>query len=488
MAEPTSFHPEIASYRWPPAPSVIPWRAAGGRPRAVLALTVALSCAAAPLTAQGVTGAAIEGRVLSRDSSPVEQAVVRVTNTSNGERWQTTTSARGRYFLEYLSVGGPYRIEVVAIGYEPVLRDAIFLGLGQRLTAHFTLATAVVQLQEITSTADPRLHAARTGPATVISDSTIARLPVANRDYTELALLSPQVTKSPNGGLSFAGQHDRLNSIQIDGAGNGDPFGRSFSGSGTPGWFVGLTAFTPAAVKELQVLSAPFDVRYGNFAGGLINAVTQSGSNRVEGSILGYLESADLTGADVTGSRGEDFSRKELGLTFGAPVVRDRVALFLNASVRQEVIPQSTPVPTSDTTGGADSAGVGIRYESLVRFQDLLRSYGVEPGSSSAGALHAPTRNLFVKVTAQLGVNSRLAVSHNYGHGSIRDETLGRGPGYYPLSSSGDEIPETINATRLAWTTAFGSRFSNELVLARVDDRWTCYSELRLSGSVPVGR
>ena len=98
-----------------------------------------------------------------------------------------------------------------------------------------------------------------------------------HRDYTELALLSPQVTKSPNGGLSFAGQHDRFNSIQIDGTNNIDPFGRSGSGNGTPGWAVGLTAFTPEAVKELQVVTAPFDVRYGNFAGGLINAVTSSG-------------------------------------------------------------------------------------------------------------------------------------------------------------------------------------------------------------------
>ena len=107
-------------------------------------------------------------------------------------------------------------------------RNPFFLALGQRLTAHFTLTPAVVQLQEITVTGtdDPRFDAARTGPAQIISDSTIARLPVTRRDYTELALLSPQVTKSPNGGLSFAGQHDRYNSIQIDGTNNNDPFGR----------------------------------------------------------------------------------------------------------------------------------------------------------------------------------------------------------------------------------------------------------------------
>jgi hypothetical protein len=423
--------------------------------------------ATVPLRAQGVTDAAIEGRIVGVDSAPVDQAVVHVTNTSTGERWKSTSSARGRYFIEYLSVGGPYRIEVAAIGYQPARRDSVRLGLGQRLTVHFTLTPAVLQLEEITvSGTDPRFDPARTGPAQIITDSLIARLPVKRRDYTELALLSPQVTKSPNGGLSFAGQHDRYNSIQIDGTNNNDPFGRMQSGNGTPGWAVGLTAFVPEAVKELQVVSAPFDVRYGGFSGGLINAVTKSGTNQVEGSILGYFENADLTGTDGTGNRAGEFSRKEIGLTLGTPIVRDRVAAFVTADWREEVIPQSTPVPSTNT----DSAG----YSNLVRFQDLLRSNGVEPGSFSAGAFHAPTRKLFVKVTAQLGVGSRLMVSHNYGHGTVQDGTLGRAPGYYPLSSSGTEHPETINATRLAWTRVFSGRFSNKLILARVDDRRTC--------------
>jgi hypothetical protein len=128
----------------------------------------------------------------------VVQAIVQVTNTSNGERWQTTTGARGRYFLEHLSVGGPYRIEVRAVGFEPARRDSIRLALGQRLTVHFRLTPAVVLLEEITVTAeDPRFSASRTGPALIISDSLIARLPSIGHDYTDLALLSPQVSRSP---------------------------------------------------------------------------------------------------------------------------------------------------------------------------------------------------------------------------------------------------------------------------------------------------
>ncbi len=138
------------------------------------------------------------------------------------------------------------------------------------------------------------------------------------------------------------------------------------------------------------------------------------------------------------------------------------------------VFPQSVPAPGGDTTG-ADSAGSRLPRR-LVRFQDLLRRYGAEPGTFTAGAFSSSTRNLFAKVTAQLGVNSRLAVSHTYGHGNDRarsrpDHGLA---GLYGLSSAGAESPETINSTRLVWNTAFAGHFSNRLILARVDDRRTC--------------
>ena len=238
MAEPTRAHSRNAGRR---RLSVCGLLQAAARPACALVPHVAavIACAAR-LSAQAVTGAAIAGRVVTTDSTPLDQAIVRVTNTSNGERWQTTTGARGGYFLNYLSVGGPYRVEVRAVGYQPAKRDSIALDLGQRLTLNFTLAPAAIELQEIAVTGahDARSIAARTGPSQVISDSLIARLPVSRRDYTDLARLSPQVSRSVNGGLSFAGQHDRFNSIQIDGTNNSDPFGRSFSGNGTPGWAV----------------------------------------------------------------------------------------------------------------------------------------------------------------------------------------------------------------------------------------------------------
>jgi hypothetical protein len=135
VPEPSSHHIQTASRRWQPASSVSPRQAVEGTAVAVLGLLATAAWAAAPVAAQGVTGAAIGGRVLSVDSTPLEQANVHVVNASNGERWRTTTTARGRYFIEYLSIGGPCQIEVRAVGYVLGVR-AVGLWGSRRLMAN----------------------------------------------------------------------------------------------------------------------------------------------------------------------------------------------------------------------------------------------------------------------------------------------------------------------------------------------------------------
>jgi hypothetical protein len=450
---------------------------------ALLCLAIVLG-SASQVAAQGATGAAVQGTVAGESGTPVEDATVLITNTATGERWQTLTHDDGRFFLQHLSIGGPYRFEVRAIGFAPAERTGVFLSLGQRVTSDFGLAPAAFQLEEVTvrAEADPRINAGRTGPALTVPESTIVRLPVDARDFTRLALLSPQVTTSPNGALSFAGQHDRLNSLQVDGTTDnglrGDGDGGIFGIPGTLNSF-GRFALVPEAVRELQVITAPYDVRLGNFAGGLVNAVSRSGSNRWEGSFFSYLDSPKLAGHNPDGTRQDPFSRQEYGLTLGGPIVHDRLAFFLNVGGRRQVFPRTTSGPGRDTTGGADSVGVGIRYATATRFQEILRNtYGVEPGTFEASPGRVPTRTLFAKVTAQLGVNSRLEISHSYGHEGARF-TGEHEYGKLGFSSNGSYDPRVANTTRLDWTAAFGSRWSNQLLLAHRKDRHRCY---------PIGR
>src|SRR5690349_10942424 len=103
------------------------------------ALVATLLCSATPAQAhaQGLTGAALQGRILGPDSAAIEDASVSVANLTNGERWQTTSRSRGRYEFERLSVGGPYVVEVRAVGFGPARQSGVYLALGQRLVMDF---------------------------------------------------------------------------------------------------------------------------------------------------------------------------------------------------------------------------------------------------------------------------------------------------------------------------------------------------------------
>lgn len=456
------------------------------RARLVAASTqagVGILLTATAAAAQGVTGAALQGKVTDPADAPIAEATILVTNGANGGRWETRTGPQGRFYFEHLLVGGPYHVEVHAVGFAPAERGGIVLGLGQRLTANVTLSPLAYRLPEIGVTAgvDPLINAGRTGPAQSISESTMDRLPVAGRDFGQLALLSPQIVRTrprglsfTGGGLSIAGQPDRLNALQIDGATNNDLLGSSFLGSiGTPGQGVGARTLSVEAIKELQVIAAPFDVRFGNFAAGLVNAVTKSGSNQFEGSLTSYYSGRGLVGSDRDGGRGADFEHKEVGLTLSGPIVRDRLAFFVDAGIQRPVFPESAPLIRPDSSGGFDPQ-VGISYRSAIRFRDILRDmYGVDAGDPGPLPFRIPAENLLGKVTLQLGVNSHLEVSHNYSHSHLRI-AMDRGFPFYPLTSRAFALPVTTNATRFTWTSSFGGRYSNELIAARLRTSFHC--------------
>jgi hypothetical protein len=431
------------------------------------------------LAAQGVTGAAVQGMVAGADSTPIADATVLVTNPATGERWRTVTRGDGRFVLDHLSVGGPYSLDVRAIGYSPARRTGIFVALGQRLTFDVALALVAVQLPEVSvrGAADPQINAGRTGPAQTISRSSIVGLPIAGRDFTNLALLSPQVSKSPNGLLSVAGLNDRLTSVQVDGttaSSARNEVGTGIAGIPLAGTDFGNFPLPVEAVAALQVSVAPFDVREGGFAGGLIKAISQSGTNQWHGSLYSYFQNEKLSGHNPDDSREDPYGREELGLALGGPIVRDRLAFFLSAGGRRQDFPQPVGSPSTDTTAGKDSIGTGVRYASLLRFQEILRrTYGVDPGSFTTESARAPLRTVFLKLSAQLGVNNRLELSHDYAHVGNRVGGTHQA-GLVAFNSNGAADPLDDHATRLNWTAAFGPRWSNDLFLARATHRHQC--------------
>ncbi len=428
------------------------------------------------LAGQGVTTAAIQGTVTQTGGAPISDATVQVVNLANGRRWQVLTRASGGYLIEDAAVGGPYRIEARALGYAPAARAGIVLALGQRLVADFELPPAAIELPpvDVTAVSDPVLNSGRTGPAEIVSRARIAELPNLGRDFIALTLQSPHVAISPSagtagtGGITVAGQNRKYTSFQIDGGLNHDLYRGQLPGRETLPRPISLEA-----LEQIEVLPAPFDVRHGTFAGGLVNAVTRSGTNVVHGSVFGSLADALLVGENATGAPVGDFRTWQYGATLGGPMARDRVHYFLSLDLRDEVVPDPGPLIT-DTAGGADLAQIGITYESALRFQELLRdTFGLDAGTLGPVNGRVGAGDVFGKVTVQLGTNSHLELSHHYADGDRRG-FLTRTRTFYFLSSADQSDPSGLNASRLLWTSLLGRRWSSELIVSRLQLDDTC--------------
>ena len=421
------------------------------------AVGVLFALGAGTLFAQGVTTAAVTGTVKQESGAGVEGAIVTITNRSTGAKIQATTKSNGKFSMENVAVGGPYTIEARGIGFETAKRDNVMLSLGQRFVSDFTLRTQVVELQEIAvnaETGDPVMNTAKTGVSQSISDSAINRLPVLGRNFQDLVATTPQVA-NVSGGVSAGGQNNRFNTIQIDGGVNNDLFG--LGSTGAPGGQASAKAISLEAVKEFQVLIAPYDVRQGNFAGGLINAVTQSGGNKFGGSVFGYLQNQDLVGTDINGRKAADFKVLQYGGTLSGAIIKDKLQFFGAADIQERTIP---------------FAGITLNESNAIvadvpRMIDHLNTLGAEQwgGAGDAGAftIENPNPTYFGKLTWAPAANHNVSLSYNNVAASVDVLSRNRN-GAFQLSSGAYSIENQTSSLRLIWSGVFAGKYSNEFI------------------------
>jgi outer membrane receptor protein involved in Fe transport len=435
---------------------------------ALASLFVLAAVAAGTASAQGVTSASITGRVAQEGGNALEGATVVVTNTSTGQRFQVVSRAGGRFALENLPPGGPYTVEVRAIGYQAGRRTGVRLELGQRYASDFSLKAAVVEVQEIVvqGAQDALINRGRTGSASTVSSTAIATLPSANRNFTDLINTSPQVVAAPGGSSpTLGGANNRFNSIQIDGSVNNDLFG--LGSSGAPGGQNGGRPISMDAVQEFQVLVAPFDVRQGGFTGGLVNAITKSGTNTYEGSAFLFYQNDALV-SNWPHPTPDKFDILQFGATFGGPIVRDRAHFFVSVERQTSTTPFGGSIAgvdfdTNSVTGGTDKCN---------RMVAAITALGGDAGSCGGFDVDNPNTNLFAKVTSSAGQNGQIEFSLNYAESNknffARSSTFD-----YQLTNGFYEIHNTNITPRLKWTNIFNNRFNNELLLGyqRIRDR-----------------
>ncbi len=282
-----------------------------------------------------VTTSAMSGKVTDSNNEAVIGATVKAVHEPSGTSYGAVTNVDGRYTIQGMRVGGPYKVTVTYIGYETKTYDNVTLRLGETFSLNVNMSENAQELGEVVVTSRRGLDATKTGAAQSISARQIDDMPSLSHSIADIARLNPQIsTNGQSGAMSFAGVNNRYNSFQVDGAMNNDVFG--LTASGQNGGQASANPVSMETIDQIQVNVAPFDVRQGGFTGGAINAITKSGTNEFHGSGYYYGNNQELVGRHYklgNGKYSDPYTKEKeslFGFTLGGPIIKDKLFFFAN--------------------------------------------------------------------------------------------------------------------------------------------------------------
>ena len=442
---------------------------------------------AAAVNAQ-ITTSSMSGQVSDTNGEDVIGATIRATHMPSGTTYNAVTNIDGRWTIQGMRVGGPYKVQVTYIGYAEKTYEGINLQLGETYNLNATMSEDVNELGEVIVIGNGSKFAAeKTGATTNISNEQIMALPTVSRSIEDITRVSPYAN-----GMSLSGGDGRSTNFTLDGANLNNNFGLN---DGLPG---GGNPISMEAIDEVQVVVAPYDVRQTNFIGGGINAVTKSGTNTFKGTAYVYHNNENMHGNRVAnqdlGERGTN-RNTTYGFTLGGPIVKDKLFFFANA--------EYSKIPTIVNRWRASEDGIGdaSNYISRTTVADMQRvrdfmiqNYNYDPGSYTDYPADEDNLKLLARVDWNITNNHHLAVRYNYTKNTAWNATNGNScdTGYrmynlnrlsqYSMAFSNSMYSQNNSVSTISadLNSRFGNNISNQLLFT-----YTNIDEKRGSDSSP---
>ena len=408
------------------------------------------------LHAQGVTTSSMSGIVTDRDGNPLADATVTAVHLPSNTSYRAVVRQGGAYTIPNMRIGGPYRVTVAAIGFQPLAKDDIQLALGQvfRYDARLERQAVTIEELEITETRDQVLSAGRTGAATSIEYDRVLQAPSVKRSTRDLTRLDPR----SDGNFSFAGRNWLYNNISVDGSYFNNSFGLD---DPAPGGQANAEPIPFDAVEQVQVSIAPFDVRQGGFTGASVNTVTRSGTNNFTASLYSFYRSDALEGNKVRGQQvaaNPNLSFLQSGVSIGGAIIRDKLFFFANGEVERTDNPGSNFAACRNNCTSLPFGVSRVSAETMDQIrQRLIDEYDYDPGAYE-GYIHETDNNkLLLKLDWNLSQNHNASFRYNYldadrdlpPHGfAISFNNTGRGPNAssLPFQNSGYNITNELHS------------------------------------------
>ena len=365
----------------------------------LLILAVATTATA---VAQSTT-ASLQGFVADAEGKPLAGATVIATHTPTETIYGTTTDRNGAYHLQGLRVGAPYTVEFSFVGFKSKTFNDIALSLGEAKHINTSLASDNTIDAVVVNT--ERFADSRMGAGEVFHRDLIERTPTVSRSIDDITRLAPQAMVSKDGGISIAGTNSRYNSFQIDGTASNDMYG--LTSTGTNGGLAGANPIPLDAISDIQVVTAPFDVRQGGFSGGGINAITKSGTNTFSGTAYAYYNDHNFYGrSPLNGAKLAEQRTQIYGVSLGGAIVKNRLFFFLNGEFNLDSSPSSYYVGDSGCNiSEADAKAIAERFYALT---------GYDGGGYGKQTLNKRTGSLIARLDWNISSRHNLSLRYNF--------------------------------------------------------------------------
>jgi hypothetical protein len=430
-----------------------------------------------------ITTSTISGIVKDQSGEILPGATVHVVHEPTGTQYNTVTNQSGAFTIPAVRPGGPYTLHARFIGYKQSELKDVNTQLGITTNLTFVMIEEASTLSEVVITAQKNgtFSKERTGAAQQFSRQELTTIPITG------ARTIDGITKyNPFGdGRSFGAQDSRLNNFTIDGSQFNNNFG--LGSSAQAGGRTGASAISLDAIDQLQVNVAPFDIRQSGFTGAGINAVTRSGTNKVEGSV--YQTQRDNSsryvgnsayGVPVTAS---EFSEKVQGFRVGAPIIKNKLFIFGN----YEDIVRSEPGTNWITDGSPlDGSQISrVRYSDMTTLSNFMRDkFNYETGPFEGYSNDNTSRKFLIRTDWNINDMHKLTaryVHHNSSAeiGISNSQSAGAGNrtnqfNAMSFQNSGYIIQDNTRSGVLELNSKFSNTLHNNLIVSydkQIEDR-----------------
>jgi hypothetical protein len=294
-----------------------------------------LSILCSPPVLGQVVGGTISGTISDRSGAVVANATVSLKNLATGVSTAVKTNAQGLYSLPNL-LPGNYQQTVSAAGFGTAIRNGIVLTVGSQMVSNVEMKVGAINESVEVSAQPPDLQLESSAISSSTDSRTIVDLPLNARSWTDLATLQPGVStiramaavsstdrlgRGYGVELSVSGGRPQQNNYLLDGISINDYTNQA------PGSILGGNLGVDA-VSEFSVLTSNQGAEYGRTSGGVITAITRTGTNRFHGSAYEFLRNSALDARNYFDTSIAPFRRNQFGAAAGGPIQKDKTFIF----------------------------------------------------------------------------------------------------------------------------------------------------------------